>query len=290
MASIPDAGDARCAHRGVLHALLRVSVVGGLALAGWLLSSAVSSGIAQAHEDSGLASAFSGVSNVRIALLSSLDATAADPPEEVGSGGLLAAPTTIRSTVAGVLDAAPVPRLPVQPAGIPLLDPVLDPVSELASPDPMTRSRAANHRTTVVPPPAAPVASALPTAGVTALAPVPHTAADAPTESLVCAAGHPVAEPSADLIMSSTLDSSRLDASPLRSDPTAPVQPSSPGTTTAPCPAGSAGGGGIAESGHSEALSDEWAMTGLNPTHCRLCASVDGIMPSTAQRPSSSPD
>ena len=286
MASIPDAGDARCAHRGMLHALLRISVVGGLAIAGWLLSS----GIAQAHEDSGLASAFSGVSTVRTALLSSPDATTADPPEKVGSGGLLAAPTTVRSAVTGVLDAAPVLRLPVQPAGIPVLDPVLDPVSEFASPDPMTRSRSATHRTAVVPPPAAPVASAIQTAGVTTPAPIPHTAADTPTESPVCAAGRPVAQPSADLIMSSTLDSSRLGASPLHSDPTAPVQPSSPGTTTAPCPVGSSGGGGITESGHSVALSDEWAMTGLNPTHCRLCASVDGIMPSTAQRPSSSPD
>ena len=52
MAAIPNAGGARCVPRGMLRALpwaalLRVAVLGGLVVAGWLLGS----GIGQAQEE-----------------------------------------------------------------------------------------------------------------------------------------------------------------------------------------------------------------------------------------------
>jgi len=268
VAAIPDAAGAPCAPRGVMtRALLRVVVLGGLVITGWLLGS----GIGQAHEDMAH----------KNPVLEDLG------PPEVGSGDLLGAPPTVRSTVASVRRAVPVPRVPVQPERVPVLAPVLDPVSQLAAPGPpVTASTArpkaqaaASEPAVVSPPPAAPAEPVVRAAAVTAPAPVLSTVRDAPPDTPVCLAAHPVADSSAEFTGPSALDSS----------PAAPV-PASPSGTTAPCPTGSTAGGATTMSGHSITLSDGWATTGLSPTQCRLCAGVDGITPLAAQRPSTSPD
>jgi hypothetical protein len=266
VAAIPDVAGAPGAPRGVMtRALLRVVLLGGLVIAGWLLGS----GIGQAHEDMAH----------KNPVLEDLG------PPEVGSGDLLGAPPTVRSIVASVRRAVPVPRLPVQAEQVPILAPVLDPVSQLAAPGPPVaastarpKAQAAAPKPAVVPPsPVAPAEPVVHAAAVTA--PAPSTMRDAPPETPVCLDAHPGADSLAEFTGPSAVDSS----------PAAPV-PASPSETTAPCPAGSTAGGATTMSGHSIALSEGWATTGLNPTHCRLCAGADGITPLAAQRPSTSPD
>ncbi len=287
MDAIPDAGGARCAPCGMLRALLsgallRVAVLGGLVIAGWLLGS----GIAQASAFNGP----SGVNEVQIAPLSPLNATETDED----SGGLLGEGATVRSTVAGVMRAVPAPRLPVPPAELPILKPVLKPVSKLAAPaapqaGKAAKSRAAADKPAVFAPPVAPAAPAEPVAPATTVttpAPVPHTVGEPAPETPVCVAAQPVADPLADRFTGPTA----LGPSAWPGSPADPVRPSPPGTTTAPCPVGSTGGGAITKSFHSVTLSDGWSAMGLTPTHGRLCADADGISPSAAQRPSTSPD
>jgi hypothetical protein len=276
VAAIPGAAGAQGAPRGVtIRALLRVVVLGSLVLAGWLLGS----GTAQADED--------------VVVHKNPVQENLRPPEE-GSHDLLGAPPTVRSTIAGVVRAVPVPRLPVQPAQVP----VLKPVSQLAAPGhPVTastaRSKAAARKPAVVPPPAAPVEPAI-QAAVTAPAPVlVGMVSDATPETPICLAAHPVADPLADRFTGpSALGSAELGPSALDRGPAAPVPASPFGSTTAPCPAGSTstGGGATTLSGHSITLSDGWATTAPSPTRCRLCAGASSITPSAAQRPSTSPD
>ncbi len=290
MAAIPDAGGARCAPCGVTRALLprvllRVALLGGLIITGWLLGS----GIAQASASSGL----SGVNEGRIASLSPLNAAETDD----GADGLL---------------GVPAPRLPAQPAKLrvlepvlkpaklPVLDPVLKPVSKLAAPVAPNAGKAARpwaaaeKPAVVVPPappaappaPAAPAELAVPATSLATPAPVPHPVSEAASETPVCVAAAPVADPSADRSTGPTA----LGPSERPSGPADPVGPSPPGTTTAPCPLGSTGAGAITKSLHPVTLSDGWSATSLTPTHCRLCAGADGILPSAAQRPSTPPD
>ncbi len=286
MAAIPDAGSAQCAPRGVLRALLpgtvlRVAMLGGLVITGWLLAS----GIAQAHENPGLASAFSGLSGVnevRIAPLSPLNATDTPPSDEVVGG-----------VGSGVVRAVPVGR-----AQVPVLGPVLEPVSMLAAPasKKATPSRAAAHQPAVVPPPAAPAEPIAPATAVTTPAPVLHTVSDALSETPVRVAAYPVADPPADQVAwsaapgPSALGPSTLGPSTPGSGPATPVPASPSGTTTAPCPGGNGGGGSTTKSDLSVTLSDGWATTGPTPTLLRLCAGAGGIPPWAAQRPTTSPD
>ncbi|MGH3896949.1 MAG: hypothetical protein ACRDTA_01595 [Pseudonocardiaceae bacterium] len=280
MAAIPDAGGAQCAHCGVLRALLlgallRVTVLGGLVIASWLLSS----GVAQAHEDSSAFSGLSVVNEVRTTPLSPLDAG----DDDDGSDGLLGAAGTMRSTVADVVRAVPALRSPVQPAHVPVLTPVLEPVSKLAAPAAPNSGNAPQPHPAVHKP-AALIAPAEPPAPVTAgaaPAPVHRMVSDAPSVTSVRVATHPVADPLTDRIASPSAPGS---------GPTAPVPPSPPATTTAPCVGGNAGGGSMTKGDPSVALSDECVTTGLAPTHYRLRAGADGITPSTAQQPSTSPD
>ncbi len=268
MAAIPDAGGARCAPRGVIRALLRVAVFGGLVIAGWLLGS----GIGQAQECP--VHEYLGPQDNSLVRLVEI------PPPDEGSGGLRGTPPTVRSTVAGVLRAVPVPRLPVRPAQVPALAPLLDPVSQLAAPAPVTLWRPAAHQPAVVPPqPAASPAPAVRAAPATAT--VLRPVDDGPAATPVYAAAHPVADPLADQV---------AWPSALGGSPAAPAPASPPGTTTAPCPGGNAGGGTTTQSVPSVTFSDRWAADGLASTHCRLGAGASGIPRSAAQRPSTSPD
>ncbi len=283
MAAIPDAGGARCAPRGVLcalllGALLRIAVVGGLAIAGWLLGS----GIGQAHDD--LVHQDPGQQD------NSMVRLVAFPTPDDDSRGLLGAPPTVKSTVTGVVRA--VPRLPVRPPQVPVLAPVLAPVSKLAAPaHPVAKKavepQATNHKpAAVTPPPAASAEPAVPATTLVRPAPV-QLMHNAPAATPVCAAAHPVADPLADQLA----DPSAGEFSTVRSGPVAPAPAGPFGTTTAPCPSGSTGGGGaITGSGYPVTVSDGWAGMDLASTYCRLCADASGILRAAAQRPSTSPD
>jgi hypothetical protein len=282
VATIPDAGGARCAPRGALGALpwaalLRVAVLGGLVIAGWLLGS----GIGQAQEE--LAPQDLGQQDNIVQLVGF-------PLPDDDSGGPLGAPSassTVKSTVTGVLRA--VPRLPVQPPQVPVLAPVLAPVSKLAAPAPVTRSHAQSHPTTQqvvdVPPPAAPAEPTVRPATLVTSDPV-HLVHNASPTPPACIAAHPVADPLAD----QDADPSASKTSALSSGPAAP--PVSPfGTTTAPCPSGSTGsGGGVTSSAQPVTMSDR--SSGMDPalTYCQLCADFSGVPLAAAQRPSTSPD
>ena len=283
MATIPDAGGARCAPHGALRALpwrvlpwaalRRVAVLGGLVIAGWLLGS----GIGHAQQE--LAPQDFGQQENIVRLV-------AFPLPDDDSAGPLGAPPTVKSTVTSVLRAVPVPRLPVRPPQIPVLTPVLAPVSKLAAPAPVTRSHIQSQPTTMqvkdVPPPVSPAEPTVRAATVVAPAPV-HTASPA---AAACKAAHPVADPLADQVA----DPSVGKSPGLGHGPAAPAPASPFGTTTAPCPSGSTGSGGITGCAQPVALSD--GLAGMDPasTYCLLCADVSGMPLAAAQRPSTSPD
>ncbi|MGH3618520.1 MAG: hypothetical protein ACRDQV_10935, partial [Pseudonocardiaceae bacterium] len=122
MATIPDAGGARYAPRGVVRALLRFVVLAGLVIAGWLLGS----GVGHANEDLGQP----GVG---------LGQLASDPVDiaassDGGSGTQAGLPPMVASAMHSVLSHASVPRLSVQPVAV--LKPVMRAV---AVPRPLTQ-------------------------------------------------------------------------------------------------------------------------------------------------------
>ncbi|MGH3536027.1 MAG: hypothetical protein ACRDQG_15140, partial [Pseudonocardiaceae bacterium] len=122
MATIPDAGGARYAPRGVVRALLRFVVLAGLVIAGWLLGS----GVGHANEDLGQP----GVG---------LGQLASDPVDiaassDGGSGTQAGLPPMVASAMHSVLSHASVPRLSVQPVAV--LKPV---VRAVAVPRPLTQ-------------------------------------------------------------------------------------------------------------------------------------------------------
>ena len=278
MAAIPDAGGARCAPRGALRALpwgalLRVAVLGGLVIAGWLLGS----GIGQAQED---------VVPQDLRQQDNIARLVGFPLPDDDSGGLIGAPSTVKSVTSrstGVLRV--VPRLPIRPPQVPVLAPVLTPVSKLAAPAPVTRSHAQPQPTIhrpvmVVPPPAAQAEPAVRAATIVTPNPV-HTSSPA---VLVCTAAHPVADPLADQVAGPSAEK------PLGSVPTSPAAPSPFGTATAPCSSGSTGGGGVTASTQNVTVSD--GSSGIDPasTYRLRGAEFSGMPLAAAQRPSTSPD
>ncbi len=287
MAAIPNAGGARCAPRGVLRALpwgarpwaalLRVAVLGGLVITGWLLGS----GTGLAQEDLVSQDLRQQDGTVRLVGF---------PLPDDDPGGLIGTPPTVKSAVTGVLRAVPVPRLPVRPPQVPVLAPVLTPVSKLAAPAPVTRadtqSSPKTHRPVVVaPPPAAPAEPIVRAATIVtpALAHPVHTASPA---TFVCTAADPAADPLADQVA----DSSAGKSSVRGSDPTAPAPASPFGTTTAPCPSGSTGSGGVTNSAQPVTTNDGWSGMGPASMYCLLRADYSGMPRAAAQRPSTSPD
>ena len=284
MAAIPDAGGARCAPRGMLRALpwaalLRVAVLGGLVVAGWLLGS----GIGQAQEE--LTSQDLGQQNNAVELVGfSL-------PDDDSEGPLGAAPasSTVKSTVTGVLRAVPVPRLPVRPPQVPVLAPVLAPVSKVVSPAPVTRAHTQSQPTTkqvmAVPPPAAPAEPTVRAATVVPPSPM-HTVHSASPAAVACIVADPVADPLTDQVADPSVEKFSAPGS----GPTAPAPASPFGTSTAPCPSGSTGSGGVNGSAHPVAISDGVSGMDSASTYCLRCADLSGMPLAAAQRPSTSPD
>jgi hypothetical protein len=283
VAAIPDAGGARCAPRGVLRALpwaalLRVAVLGGLVIAGWLLGS----GISQAQQELAPQDVRQQGNIVQLAGFPLPD------DDSAGALGATSASSTVKSTVTGVLRAVPVPRLPLRPPQVPVLAPVLAPVSKLAAPAPVTRSHAQSQPTTqhvmVGPPPAAP---AEPTVRPATVAPAPvHTVYNASPAAATCIAAHPVADPLADQVADPSVEKFSAPGS----GPAAPAPASPFGTATAPCPSGGTGSGGVTGGAQPVTMSD--GVFGMDPasTYCLRCADLSGMPLAAAQRPSTSPD
>ena len=289
MAAIPDAGGARCAPCGVtirgvtIRALLRVVVLGGLVVAGWLLGS----GTGLAHEDPG---------HENLKQVTGLVGLVKTPSPDGVLGGQLGVPPTVVPTVQRLMRVASVPRLAVRPpAHVPALTPVLARVSEhVSAPVFKPVLGPAAHATTawsqaVVDKPATidkPTAVPLPGPVVAELHPAlasttrqstagHPTGGDVALATPVSTAGHPVADHLAELLA-------------FGGNPAAPVPTSPPAATTGACPVGS-GGGATTQSACYVTLGDSQAMAGLTSRH-RLHISSGSIPRSAAEQPSSSPD
>ncbi|MGH3601119.1 MAG: hypothetical protein ACRDQH_12755 [Pseudonocardiaceae bacterium] len=280
MATIPDAGGARYAPRGVVRALLRFVVLAGLVIAGWLLGS----GVGHANEDLGQP----GVG---------LGQLASDPVDiaassDGGSGTQAGLPPMVASAMHSVLSHASVPRLSVQPvAG---LKPV---VRAVAVPRPLTqvlttvsrpmsaptqhsagiRSQQPAHELAAVPRTAPVVRPA--SATTPAATSAPAVAAHAPPHAPACA---PAANPRDTALASDVLALGR--------DPASPIPTSPPDSSTASCMIGSASGGGGTKGSPDLAATESGTNAGMASTHRLGYLSGSDLPRSAAEQPSTSPD
>jgi hypothetical protein len=282
VATIPDAGGARYAPRGVVRALMRFAVLAGFVIAGWLLGS----GTGHASEDSGRP-------NLGLVQLAS-DPGDIATPSGGGSDADFGVPPTVASSVQSVLSHASVPRLPVQP--VDLVQPVVRAVSVprplahvlAAASRPLSaptrhragiRSQEPAHELAAVPPTAPAVRAAAATAPVTAPAPttVPATTDHARAHAPGCAAAAPAAAPLATVLAGS-------------GDPATPMPTSPPDSTTAPCVIGSTAGGGDTKNSTDLAVDEGRSTAGLASTHRLGQLSASDLPRSPAELPSASPD
>jgi hypothetical protein len=285
VAAIPDAGGARYAPRGVMHALLRVVVLAGLVIAGWLLGS----GIGHADEDLGQP----GTGVVQLGS----DPRDSAAPSDGGSGSQLgvspmpAVQPAAVSILKGALPDASVPRLPVHPVDV--LKPVVRAVdvpktlTHVLAPMSRPMSGPARHDSGIRPqapadkpmpvPPDKPVSAAPAPAPALGAATVRSTVDHALPTAPVCAAAAPVADPFA-------------GGRALGEDPVAPVPASPPDSTTAPCMIGSAGSGAGNKGAPDVTVNESSATAGLAHTHRLLYLSASDLPRSPAEQPSTSPD
>lgn len=288
MAAIPDAGGARWAPRGVMRALSRVIVLGGLVVAGWLLGSAT----ALANE---------GLGQPGIGLVQLLSGPGGKAPgdrvaqADGGSGGQLGAPPTVGSAVTRVRSAVSALRRSVpSPVKLGVLEPVVNavgvpkPLSQILAPQVLAplsrpaeygadiRSQAPAEEHATVPPaePAVQAAAAtapVPTRGrATVLTTVGHVLPTTPTRA---AAADPFAGQLA-----------------LGDDPAAPIPASPPTSTTSPCMTGSTGSGVGTKSAPDVTVNDSWASACLAQLYCLRYLSASDLPRSPAAQPSTSPD
>jgi hypothetical protein len=283
VATIPDAGGARYAPRGVVRALLRLVVLAGLVIAGWLLGS----GVGHANEDLGQPGA-------------GLSQLASDPVDigassDGGSGTQAGLPPMVASAMHSVLSHASVPRLSVQPVDV--LKPV---VRAVTVPRPLTqvlttvsrpmsaptqhsagiRSQQPAHELAAVPRTAPVVRPAGATA--TAATSAPAVAAHAQPHAPACTPAASAANPLATALASDVLA--------LGGDPASPIPTSPPDSSTAACMIGSASGGGGAKGSPDLAVTESGTNAGMASTHRLGYASGSDLPRSAAEQPSTSPD
>ena len=284
MAAIPTTGGARCAPLGVMRALSRVVVLGGLVIAGWLLGS----GTGLANEDLGQPG--TGLTQLVSAHLVSGpgDRTA---PSDSGSGGQLGVPPAVASTTTRALSALPVPgRSGQPPVKLGVLQPIVNtvgvpkPLAQVLNPSILApQILAAVSEPATVPPTEPATQAAFATAPVSAQGPAqgptrgPATVNHARPAAAICTAAAPTANPFA-------------GPSALDDDPAAPVPASPPGSTSSPCMIGSTGSGAGTKSAPDLAVNDSWATVGLTPMYRLLYLSASDLPRSPAARPSTSPD
>lgn len=274
MAANPEAGGARHALCGVMRALLRAVVIGGLVAVGWLLGS----GLSHADEDPGLPGT---------GLIDVVN-TGSDAEPSAGIVGRLTAGSFVKRALAG----APAPRLPLQPAEkIGLVRSIVHavgsvkPVTDVLTPLPRPLSAPAPDRTAVrsatpaakvaALPPAAPTITPMvaPVAPGPALTPVRHATPTAVLCSTTVAAVKPVpAQP------------------PLSGIPVDPAPASPPGSMSSPCMIGSTSSGSSAKNASDFATHDSGATGSLAQSRDPLLLSGSDLLRSLSVKPSTSPD
>jgi hypothetical protein len=300
VAAIPDAGGARCAPHGVMRAVSRVVVLGGLVITGWLLGS----GVGLANEDPGQP----GTGPVRlVGDPETWGPGDRDPGDRAahsdgGSGGQLGVPPRVTSAVTRARSAVSVPRRSVQPpmklsvlkpivntVGVPKLLPQVSARRVLAT-RVLTLSRPAKYGAGIRSPapadkPATILSAEPPVRAAAVTTPVPPLGPATVLTRLdhalpatpICVAAAPAADPFAGQLA-------------LGDDPTAPVPVSPPGSTVSPCTIGSAGSGAGTKSAPDFTVNDSWASTGLTLMHRLLYLSASDLPRSPAAQPSTSPD
>jgi hypothetical protein len=289
VAANPATGGARCAPLGVVRALSRVVVLGGLVIAGWLLGS----GIGLANEDLGQPG--TGLAHLLSAHLVSAylvsgpgDRTA---PSDSGPGGQLGVPPAVGSTITRALSALPVPdRSGRPPVKLGVLQPIVNtvgvpkPLAPVLSPPILApQVLAAVSEPATVPPTEPATQAAFATAPVSV-----QGSTQWPTQGLTRGRGPaPVnhARPAAAPTASPFAGPSALD-----DDPAAPVPASPPGSTSSPYMIGSAGSGAGTKGAPGLAVNGSWATVGPTPMYRLLYLSASELPPSPAARPSTSPD
>ncbi|MGH3866485.1 MAG: hypothetical protein ACRDQ4_10180 [Pseudonocardiaceae bacterium] len=273
MAASPDAGDARCAPLGVMRALSRVVVLGGLVVAGWLLGSGI-----------GLASDELGPSGAGPVQLASDPGTGAARPND-GPGGQRGGSHTVTSAVTTVRSILSLPGQPTQPPVRPgLVQPI---VNALNAPTPLAtlsgpakygagiRSQTPVNEPVTVPPAEPAVRAAAATAPAPTLG--PPTVRTTVGHAAPARAAAPTTKPFARQLA-------------LGNDPAAPVPASPPASTTSSCMTASTGSGAGTKSTPDIAVNGSWATAGLASTHRLLCRSASDLPRSPAAQPSTSPD
>lgn len=280
MATIPNAGGARYAPRGMVRALLRFAVLAGLVTAGWLLGA----GVSHANENPGQP----GTGMGRLAS-DPVDIAASSDGDSSPESGL---PSIVGSSLHSVLSRS-VPRLPVQPVDV--LKPV---VRAVAVPRPLThviatvsrpmsaptphdagvRSQQPVHELAAVPPTAPVVQAAVATVPAPATSSAPAVARHAQSHGAACTPAVPAAPALAPDVVA-------LDGHPASPTPTSP-----PDSSTAPCMIGSASGGGGVKGSPDLAVTENGTDAGLSSMHRLRYLSGSGLPRSAAEQPSTSPD
>lgn len=281
MAAIPNAGGARYAPRGVVRALLRAVLLGGLVVVGWLLGA----GISYADEDLGQPSP--GLIHVANAV-----------PFDDGSDDGLGTPAAVEPIVKKVLSTAATPRLPVQPpTQVSILRPIVKAVG-IAKP--------LNQALPVSRPLSRPLSGpAQPSAPAPQMAIMPpstkadRSAAVSPVVLTVAAQGAASAPASAPAVHAKPAmihSPAQLTAEPMTLRPALGDGPVSPmpgnplGSTASLCTIGGAGGGASSKNGPDVAVHDSWLTDGLTQPYGLLERDTSGLPRSLSVQPSTSPD
>lgn len=277
MAAIPNAGGARYAPRGVVRALLRVVLLGGLVVVGWLLGS----GISYADEDLGQPSP--GLIHVANAV-----------PFDDGSDDGFGTPAAVEPIVKKVLSTAATPRLPVQPpAQVSILRPIVKavgiakpldqalPVSRPLS-GPAQHSAPARQMATMPPSTKADRSATVSPAVLTVAA---QGAASAPASAPAVHAKPAMVYSPAQLAAEPMILRPALGDGPVSPMPGNPLE-----STASLCTIGGAGGGAGSKNGPDVAVHDSWLTDGLTQPYGLLERDTSGLPRSLSVQPSTSPD
>lgn len=287
MAAIPDTGGARYAPRGVMRALLRLLVLGGLLAAGWLLGSGTG------HADDDLWQP--GTRPFHLVNVTAADDSADDQFRVDDQFGVS---PSVGSVVQRVLSTTSAPGLSAQPpVQVGVLRPVVKaagvakPLTKVLTPVVRPRSGPAPYRA-ATPPPAQPdrVASVLPTApAVPAFSPAheasPRIALSSPAEGAQAATTSPAEGPAAE----AAADPVRLQTVSGGS-PVTPIPAGLPGSTMSPCMIGGSGGGTSGKNPADVAVRDGWTMGNLSQPHDGHPLDTSDLPRSLSEQPSTSPD
>ncbi|MGH3845497.1 MAG: hypothetical protein ACRDS0_29325 [Pseudonocardiaceae bacterium] len=293
-----------------MRALLRVVMLGGLLVVGWLLAS----GTSHADEDLGVP----GTGLVHVVNAVTPDA---------GSGDEFGTPAAVGPAVKKVLSTASVPRVaaprpPVQPpVQAIILQPIVkavgvaqplsqiaQPLSQIAQPlsqiaQPLDRIvQGLDQLLPVSRPLSVPAQHTAPGQHVAAVPPAtqagkPGTlAAAAPAiagkSASPAAALAPVSNSSPAVLCPPTQPATKpVTAQPaLGDDPASPMPANSPVSTTSLCAIGAAGGGTSSKNGPDAAVHDRWMADTLARPYGFLDRDTSGLPRSLSERPTTSPD